>query len=213
MTIADEILATRRPHHAPPPLYGLVLVGGRSKRMNRDKATLDYHGVPQARRTYELLDTHCELVFLSSRKEQGDLPGYVDFPQIFDAFPFESPLNGILSALRAGPCAAWLVAACDLPYLTPKTVEHLIVNRNPDKWATAFISVYDGLPEPLCAIYEPAAYEPLMACVNEGILCPRQALARAGEAVELLAPLEPRALDNVNTPEEYKTAIKDLRQR
>jgi molybdopterin-guanine dinucleotide biosynthesis protein A len=47
------------------PLYGLVLVGGKSRRMGRDKAALAYHGgVPQARRTAALRAEVCERVFL-----------------------------------------------------------------------------------------------------------------------------------------------------
>ena len=45
--------------------------------------------------------------------------------------------------------------ACDLPLLDAATLEHLLRARDPRRAATAYRSSHDGLPEPLCAIYEP----------------------------------------------------------
>ena len=47
--------------------------------------------------------------------------------------------------------------ACDLPFLADETLRHLIEHRDPSRLATAYRSSHDGLPEPLCAIWEPAA--------------------------------------------------------
>jgi molybdopterin-guanine dinucleotide biosynthesis protein A len=74
--------------------------------------------------------------------------------------------------------------------------------------ATAYRSAHDGLPEPLCAIWEPAAGPALASYQDEGGLCPRKFLIR--HAVPLLEALDRRALDNVNTPEEYAEALAAL---
>ena len=192
----------------PPPVFGLVLVGGRSERMKKDKAVLEYDGKSQSARAYDLLAEHCENVFLSSRADQADLPGYVEFPQILDCCGKIGPTGGILSAQRTCPGAAWLVLACDLPFLDRKTLAHLILNRNPEKIATAFISMYDSLPEPLCTIWEPASENVLRESIEKDVLCPRKALINAQSRVELLAPLSPHALDNINTPDEFRKASK-----
>src|SRR5690606_4800666 len=93
------------------PLYGLVLAGGRSRRMGRDKAALAYQdGVPHVRRTADLLAGVCERVFVSCRADQangkGD-PALASLPdpvgRIPDTFDIGGPLNGILSALAAHP--------------------------------------------------------------------------------------------------------------
>jgi molybdopterin-guanine dinucleotide biosynthesis protein A len=60
----------------------------------------------------------------------------------------------------------------------------------------------------LCAIWEPAAAAALAAYEAEGGRCPRRFLIR--HAVPLLEPRDPRALDNVNTPEEYAQALAAL---
>jgi molybdenum cofactor guanylyltransferase len=187
-------------------LYGLVLAGGHSKRMKTDKAAIRYQGKTQAEAALERLSRFCSKVFLSDRKDQAELPGHAGLPQIHDTFHGIGPMGGILSALAAHPNAAWLVVACDLPYLDDATLENLIRRRNPDKLATAYTSAHDGKPEPLCAIYEPQSRGPLEAFVAGGIHCPRKALMQSD--VELLEPVNPTALDNMNTPEEYEAAMK-----
>ncbi|MGH8259756.1 MAG: NTP transferase domain-containing protein, partial [Steroidobacteraceae bacterium] len=126
------------------------------------------------------------------------------FPQIVDTGEAAGPIAGILAAQAQHPEAAWLVLACDLPFLDGQTLEHLLRSRHPDRLATAYRSSHDGLPEPLCAIYEPASREAIRAYVASGRDCPRKFLIQADTA--LLDQPDPRALDNVNTPAEYGTA-------
>jgi len=101
------------------------------------------------------------------------------------------------------------VLACDLPFLTERTLQHLIANRDPQKIATAYRSAHDGLPEPLCAIWEPAAREPVLAYIASGKQCPRKFLINSDTA--LLDLPEHQALDNVNTVEEFGLATAALR--
>jgi len=74
--------------------------------------------------------------------------------------------------------------------------------------ATAYRSAHDGLPEPLCAIWEPGAAAALESYQAGGGHCPRKFLIR--HAVRLLEPQDRRALDNINTPEEYAEALAAL---
>ena len=74
-----------------------------------------------------------------------------------DSVAGEGPIVGIRSALAANPNVAWLVLACDLPFLSDAALSQLLRERDPAAVATAYRSTHDGLPEPLCAIWEPAA--------------------------------------------------------
>jgi len=190
------------------PLHGLVLAGGRSTRMGRDKAALEYSGRSQLERAFALLDPLVARCFVSVRADQGEDPLRARFARIVDAAPgLEGPAAGILSALRAHPQAAWLVLACDLPFLDAGTLQHLIARRDPTRLATAFRSSHDALPEPLCAIYEPAALGALEQFVAGGRNCPRKFLIQS-DALLLDQP-RAKALDNVNTP----TELDDARSR
>ncbi|HEY7639917.1 MAG TPA: NTP transferase domain-containing protein [Steroidobacteraceae bacterium] len=185
-------------------LFGLVLAGGASTRMRTDKALLDYHGQPQVRWAFELLTKFCAATFVSVRPEHSADPSRSGLPQIVDRQPGIGPIAGISAALLEHPKAAWLVLACDLPFITEQTLQHLIAHRDPHKIATAYRSAHDGLPEPLCAIWEPAAREPVLAYIAGGKQCPRKFLINSD--IVLLDLPQRAALDNVNTQEEFAAA-------
>ena len=190
------------------PLYGLVLAGGHSARMRRDKAALAYHGLSQLEWTMSLLESRVERAFISVREDQRADPVRARFAQIVDLQSGLGPIAGILAAQARHPNAAWLVLACDLPFLEAGTLERLIASRAAHRAATAYCSSRDGLPEPLCAIYEPASHAGLTAHVAAGRNCPRKFLIQAD--VELLEQPSPGSLDNINTPEEFRRAADAL---
>ncbi len=194
-----------------PRIQGLVLAGGRSSRMQRDKAALTYQGTQQLDRAVELALRHVQPVFVSVRAAQAADPTRKDHALIVDNFPGEGPMVGIRSAFDFEPGVAWLVLACDLPFLSDAVLAHLLRSRDPKRTATAYRSAHDGLPEPLCAIFEPAAAAEMAAAVARGRDCPRKFLLNAN--ILLLEPQDPRALDNVNTPEEYSAALSALESR
>ena len=108
----------------PSELFGLVLAGGRSTRMGRDKALLTYSdGRPQAVVTYELLQEFCGRVYLSVRTRRETLG---EWPQLVDRYEEIGPMAGILTALDEHPEAAWLIVACDLPFLNRETLRQLL---------------------------------------------------------------------------------------
>lgn len=190
------------------PLFGLVLAGGASTRMQRDKAAIEYHGQSQLHWTFQLLSHVCAATFVSVRPDQREEPNRAGLPQIVDRQPGIGPIAGISAAMQAHPKAAWLVVACDLPFLNEGTLRHLVAHRDAQKLATAYRSSHDGLPEPLCAIWEPLAREPLLAYVAAGKQCPRKFLIDADTT--LLDLPDARALDNVNTADEYHTTVAQI---
>ena len=185
-------------------IYGLILAGGTSSRMLRDKAALKYQGRHQLARAFDLASRHLPKVFVSVRAGQSADPLRAAYPLIVDSVAGEGPIVGIRSALAAHPDVAWLVLACDLPYLSDAALERLLRERDANQFATAYRSSHDDLPEPLCAIWEPSAGAVLADYQASGGHCPRKFLMK--HAARLLQPIDERALDNVNTPEEYAQA-------
>lgn len=183
-----------------PPIQSLVLVGGKSTRMGRDKSQIDYHGKPQWQFMADILrGVHLD-VFLSCRQEQTGQ--YEKEKLIVDTFTDLGPLGAILSAFRENPNTAWLVVACDLPLLTEKTIKTLMENRNPSAIATTYRSPEsaEGFPEPLITIWEPKSYAILLQFLAQGVSCPRKVLINSD--THIIDPSVPEALMNVNTPEE-----------
>jgi molybdopterin-guanine dinucleotide biosynthesis protein A len=201
-------VATAATAATPPPVFGLVLAGGLSSRMQRDKAALEYRGKSQLERAVELVAEHLPEVFVSVRADQAADPARARHPLIVDSVPGEGPIVGIRSAFAAHPEVAWLVVACDLPFLSGAALSQLLAERDPAASATAFRSAHDGLPEPLCAIWEPQSAAELAAYQTGDGRCPRKFLIRHG--AKILEPRDRRALDNINTPDEYREALRSL---
>ncbi|MBC6991307.1 NTP transferase domain-containing protein [Hymenobacter sp. BT491] len=190
-----------------PSLRGLVLAGGKSQRMQTDKGRLRYHELEQREYAAQLLAAVCQDVHVSCRPDQlADLPpGLTPLP---DRFLDLGPMSGLLSAMQLDPNAAWLVVACDLPFLSAATLQHLVEHRNAGKVATAFQSPDNEFPEPLITIWEPRSYAVLLRFLGLGYSCPRKVLINSD--IELLAAPAPQELRNVNTPEEREAAQQEL---
>lgn len=183
------------------PVYGLVLSGGKSQRMGQDKGSLQYHGLSQREYLYKLLKEFCPKVYISVRPEQANsLEAALTF--LPDSHTVSGPFNGILSAMQKHPEAAWLVVACDMPLVKKETIQKLISERNPNKMATAYALQDSELPEPLLAIWEPAAYETALAFIAETGSCPRKFLLN--QEIKLVRPERDEELYNANAPEDLE---------
>jgi molybdopterin-guanine dinucleotide biosynthesis protein A len=186
-------------------IYGLVLAGGESRRMGRDKALLVRDGQSQLAHVAALLEGITERVYVSSRREQQDDAERSRFENIVDRYEGIGPIAGILSAMDAHPNTDWLVVACDLPNIDERTLSFLIEKSGQKQPFTAFKSSYDGLPEPLCTLYRSGSAAIIRQFVKDGIVCPRKILIRSDTL--LLEQPNPVALDNINTPDDLASSI------
>lgn len=191
-----------------PPLYGLVLAGGKSQRMGKDKGQIDYHGKPQREFMADILNEICDETFLSVRSSKNE--GVTEYPFLEDTFYDLGPFGAIASAFRHRPNAAWLVIACDLPLLDLETLDFLVKNRNPSAIATAFNSPVNEFPEPLISIWEPSSYPILLQFLAQGFSCPRKVLINSD--VNLVDAPDGQKLMNVNRPEELAEVMKLIKE-
>jgi len=184
------------------PLYGLVLAGGRSSRMGNDKALITYHTENQLVHTATLLQQQCHKVFVSCRKEQVETYRHFGIPVITDVYLDIGPMGGLFSAQKTWPGAAWVVAACDLPFLDRAILQQLCSQRNPLRFATAFRNPQSGSLEPLCACYEPKSRNRLILRHLEGDNSLTTFLEES--RIEELTPKNGDVLQNINDPEGRK---------
>jgi molybdopterin-guanine dinucleotide biosynthesis protein A len=196
-----------------PRLRGVVLAGGQSSRMGRDKA-----GVTIGARS--LLETAVTAVraavgecFVAVRPDQSADPLRQPYPRLFDVADRPGPAGGLLAAAAHDPTAAWLVLACDMPAVTDEWLRVLVASRDPAAGATAWRSAVTGGPEPLCAIWEPATLATLarIAAAQGGHVSPLVVLAGAGP--KLLDAPEAGTLGSLNTPAELSQYQEQLHAR
>lgn len=178
-------------------LYGLVLTGGRSTRMGKDKSMLEFHGKPQREYLFEQLSEHCAKVFTSCRAGQGVSD---QLNPLVDDFDLHSPMNGILSALKRFNNVAWLSVAVDMPHVDSEVLKFLIDKRNTQKVATCFYNAQEKFPEPLLTIWEPAAYPLLLQFVNKGKASPREFLE--SHSIQLVNAPDNIIFTNINYPDQ-----------
>ncbi len=194
----------------PPPLYGLVLGGGKSVRMGTAKEHLRYPAHPAYRRLLDLFEAASVPAYLSVASDSRD-GSYPDqqYPLaeadcvLVDALPNVGPAGGLHTAHLRFPSAAWFVVACDLPFVDERTVSHLIARRSMTAHVTAYID-REGWIQPVCAIWEPRALERLQRRVRSG----RFGLYRSivGGPIHTVPANHPFELCDVDTPEELRRA-------
>lgn len=192
-----------------PPIYGLVLAGGKSKRMGVDKATIQYHEHNQAQWTVKLLERFCTKVYLSRRADQNSIEEVENI--LFDKIDDVGPIGGIASAFMQTPQAAWFVVACDMPLLHSGELERLIKSRNPYRFATSLIDEKKGFAEPLASIYEPKIYFKLLAAMSRNQLCPTKLLAQV--SIQPVQVLDANVLENANTQADLQNVLLTLNGR
>lgn len=178
-------------------LYGLILTGGMSRRMGREKASLSYHGRPHWQYLGEALRPFVSRVYWSCTKKQKDEWRLGDHG-IVDKNSECGPAEGLRTAFGAHPLVAWLVLGCDYPFLTTADLRQLREARDEHADATAFLNPEDGGPEPFLAIWEPGAQAKLL---QDGT-SPRRSLMSS--RIKLVAASSATVVTNVNTAEEYE---------
>jgi molybdopterin-guanine dinucleotide biosynthesis protein A len=182
-------------------VLGLVLVGGQSRRMGRPKQTAAYKGSTLAEAVVRSLRPHVEQVVLAG---SGPVPAAIeDLVRISDAPELRGPMAGVLAALRWSPESAWLVAACDMPWISSEAVAWLLRQRHTEHWAILPRSS-PGQIEALFAFYEPQA----LRLVESRAAAGRWGLRHLVNDERVLCPTIPEKLAgawrSVNTLEELR---------
>jgi molybdopterin-guanine dinucleotide biosynthesis protein A len=127
----------------------VLLAGGESRRMGRDKATVEWRGRPLWECQLEKLRAlRPEKLFLSARSDVPWRP--TDVELIPDAPPSHGPLSGLAAAIDTIETDFLLVLAIDMPFMTTEHLRHL---SNLAANGMGIVSMIDGVAEPLAAIY------------------------------------------------------------
>lgn len=127
----------------------VLLAGGESRRMGRDKATLVVQGEPLWQRQLQILrELRPEKIYVSARSKPDWLPN--DAESLLDTPPSRGPLSGLTNALQRMQTSHLIVLAVDMPFMPSKYLRYLCgfcMNN------CGLVPVVHGWPEPLAAIY------------------------------------------------------------
>ncbi|MCS7041657.1 MAG: molybdenum cofactor guanylyltransferase [Bryobacteraceae bacterium] len=175
-----------------------ILTGGRSRRMGRDKALLEYQGRPLAAHVAAQAAAAAGRAWLVGPEA---LYGHLGYPCLAERFAGLGPLSGIEAALGSGLAEWCLVLGCDMPGADAASLRFLLAFAEQHSEDAAVTVGPDGRPEPLCAVYH-ARLAPLAErLLREGRLAVHDLLGSIRWA-PFPAP-HPRFAANINTPAEW----------
>jgi len=187
----------------PTDITGVILVGGRSRRLGRDKALVEFGGRPLFERVLALFRDRFDRVLLVGGR--GERFAAYGVPVIEDLYP-GSALGGLYTGLFRCATEYAFVSPCDLPYPSGALVDHLCAMR---RGADAVVPVWRNCFETLFALYGRNCLDPMRRLLASGNLRVYDLYPQirvryvAGEELDQLAP-GGRAFVNINTPEEYE---------
>ncbi len=189
-----------------PPVTGLILAGGASRRMGKNKAFLELGGRPLIAIVLERLTQVCAEVLIVA----GDVGPYsgLGVPTVRDRFAGAGVLGGLHAGLEAASCELAIAVGCDMPFLNPDLLRAFV------EWSVGFDVVLlrrGEEVEPLHATYRRTCVLP----IEEAIRARQRRIISFFDRVrvryltpEEVIPLDPelRSFFNVNTPEEWEKA-------
>ena len=178
------------------PLAAIILAGGASRRMGRDKATLTYEGTTLVERMVSILKPRCAPVFVIAAPGQALPP--LDAEVLRDEVRGVGPLlatgRGLRAAAEAGAELAF-VAAVDMPLLTVDLLDELAAPAV--RLGADVVLPWDGRDHYLAGVYRTALAGRVAELVAGGERSMR-ALVERVDTQRIVMP-EQRALTNVNT--------------
>jgi len=188
-------------------IEGFILTGGASRRMGRDKASLELGGSRFLERIARQLREVAKSVRTVGAKEAAG-----DLPNVADVYKSWGALGGLHAALNACRAEWAAVVACDLPFITGELFVRLALLR--ENFDVVIPVQPDGRVQPLCALYRKAAcLRVARTLIETGERRPRALIEHTRTrrvAPQELADLPGAHLffTNVNTPEDYEEARK-----
>jgi molybdopterin-guanine dinucleotide biosynthesis protein A len=185
---------------------GVILAGGKSRRMGRDKAFLPYGKGLLIERVIEVVQqVTADVILITNTPEQYQRFG---LPMFSDVIPEAGSLGGVYSGLVFAKTPYSLCLACDMPFVKPAFLRFLC-----DTAAEADVVIPRNAEDfqPLCAVYSQVCREPIRQKIEGGRLKITGFFDQVSVRVidgDLLARYDPHDIMffNANTPEEYAKA-------
>lgn len=188
------------------PAAAVVLTGGRSRRMGRDKARLPWGATSLLEHVLAAVRAEFDTILLSA----GAADAYPDLgvPVVADPVPGAGPLAGVVAALQVMDEPWLFVTACDMPCPDAAVWRALAALARADSDAVVPRTAR-GL-EPLCAFYHRRCLAPFRRRLGSTHRAVHEAVADVRATIvaaeQLPAGAGARAFVNVNTPAEYAAA-------
>jgi len=192
-------------------ISGIILAGGRSSRLGTEKGLVMLAGKELITYPIGTLSTLALHILIGSNNAEYTKFGH---PVIPDLVASIGPMGGLYSCLNASSTDMNLVLSCDMPFVPPQLMDHLLGLAGD---AEVVLPTLDGLyPEPMCGLYRRSVLGTMEQFIAQG----RYKLADFFQEVRFrMVRLDPQwpfysglIMANINTPEDLKEAEKVIRK-
>lgn len=191
------------------PMTGIILAGGKSSRMGRNKAFLPLEGVPLIERSLAVMRAVFQEVLVSSN--QPELYQKYGVKVVKDNYLEKGPLGGLEACLREASYDYAFFAACDMPFLHGELIRYMATMLGQEE---ILVPELEGRLHPLHAFY-PKSCLPLLEKNLQTQQLKLAAVIQQYPQVHYLRekdlgnfPDLKRYLSNINTPEEWQALVK-----
>lgn len=181
------------------PFTAVVLSGGESSRMKTEKGLVSFQGKAMIQHVLDAVSKVTDKVILIANHPEYRKLSYPCFPDIFHGV---GPMGGIYSGLNYSTTRKNLVLSCDMPFITAQFLE-VLLDRVGDE--DILVPVYEGKPQPLCAVYDQHCREELKVRIESGNLKLQElfeTLKTKRVPVDSKFSDTPSIFTNINTPED-----------
>lgn len=178
----------------------VILAGGKSSRMGKDKAFLIWNGESFIERLTKEMDVFEEkMIAHGNRREITD----TGWPVVEDIYPDRGPIGGLHAALTNCESDALFCVTCDVPLVQRSLVSFLY--QYMDETTDAIIPIAeDGKVHPLCAIYRKKTSSAFLKKIEEGNNRIMSAFEHMNVKYVSLDEKHSKQLHNINTKEDYQ---------
>jgi molybdenum cofactor guanylyltransferase len=130
------------------PITGIILSGGQSTRMGKNKALLEVEGVRIIERIHALFEKLFQEILIIG--DQKEVLAYLGAPVYPDVIPNQGAMGGLYTGLYFASFPYSFCVACDMPFLKRSLIDYLITHI--DAYDAIVPRTRDGL-QPLHALY------------------------------------------------------------
>ena len=146
-------------------ITGVILAGGKSRRMGFDKGLIKWNGMTLTEHMCRKMDRVCNEVIIIANNEGYEKMGY---PVYNDCVSGKGPAGGIYTGLSYMSNDYGFFISCDTPSLPNELIKYILHKSVSDY--DAFVPVFEGKLQPLCAIYSKESLSSFGRCIREGRL-------------------------------------------
>ncbi|MHB8158124.1 MAG: molybdenum cofactor guanylyltransferase [Desulfocucumaceae bacterium] len=188
-------------------ISGIILAGGKSTRMGKNKALLEIGGLAMIERVIRVVSPACTEIIIAGGENEF---GHLGYPIVQDIYPGFGPLSGLHAGLSAAMNHYSFVTACDVPFLDGGLIKKMVMEIE-EGYGAVILKAGEFL-EPLFSIYGKEFVKAAESCILSGQYKVTAPLALVRWKTVTIDPEEIRDLNklllNVNTPDEYEKAKK-----